>query len=123
MSEQETTQTTQTAQAATPSIQELISALEAARAEARQAQLDATRSRVASRHSLPDSLANRLRGNNEEELDADARLLRQSLPSPAFSAANPAAGPALNLDDIRQMRPEEINRRWPEIRQALRDKA
>jgi ribosomal protein L29 len=39
---------------------------------------------------------------------------------PRASTANPVGASLLSLEEIRRMSPEEINRRWDEVKSALR---
>ena len=54
-------------------------------AEQKAAELEAARLRetVARKHNLPDALAERLRGETEEDLEADAKTLLEAMPKPA----------------------------------------
>ncbi|MCC7206577.1 MAG: hypothetical protein IT323_04685 [Anaerolineae bacterium] len=107
---------------------ELRAALDAALAQAQAAQVEAARVRVATRWRLPETLAARLRGANEAELDADARELSRALPKAGANGAgvgsvgvgNPAGRAPLTLDEVRRMTPAQINRRWDEIKPLLR---
>ncbi len=98
-------------------VQTMQEALEAARAEAKAARLEAARIKVATRWRLPEGLAARLRGEDEAALEADARDLVRYLPR--ASLANPAGEATLTLEEISQMAPEEINRRWDDVRRVL----
>lgn len=77
---------------------EALAALEAAKAEAAAARLDAMRSSVALATGLPPELASRLRGDDEEALRADAEKLAALIgsKSPTPRAANGAEARASN---------------------------
>ncbi|HRE49645.1 MAG TPA: hypothetical protein PLD47_18115 [Aggregatilineales bacterium] len=95
--------------------------------------LDALRLRVALRHHLSETLADRLQGATEAELTADAQRLRKAIseitqsggasgakrPS-APSPTHPASETPLSADDLRALSPEAINARWADVRRLLR---
>ena len=60
--------------------------LEADRAKAEL--IEARKIAIAAKHGLPDLLADRLKGETLEELEADALKLKETLPKPAAAAAN-----------------------------------
>jgi hypothetical protein len=66
--------------------------LATAKAEAHAATLRALRRDVAAKTSLPAALAERLQGETEEELEADAKALLAALPKPAAPNINGANG-------------------------------
>jgi len=66
--------------------------LEQERAARKAAEIAGMRRDVAARQQLPAGLADRLRGETQEEIEADAELLLRALPKPA--APNINAGPA-----------------------------
>lgn len=64
-------------------------------AELSRERVEKLRVKVAARYQLPDSLADRLKGETEEELDADAKALAELLPKQQKKAdlkANDVAG-------------------------------
>ena len=63
--------------------------------------LEISRERVARKHGLPDELAQRLRGSDEKELEADAELLKQ-FARPSRGGDDPKGGldPSDALDDF-----------------------
>lgn len=93
---------------------------EAAEKERDQARAELLRERVARRHQLPDDLAARLQGADEEELDADAKKLSELIapktpetvddrPKPRLSddspsAAEPKTGAQLAEEVVRKRR-------------------
>lgn len=66
------------------------SAAREAEEKARQAELSSLRSKIAAKHKLPDLLAERLRGDTEEEIEADAKALAETLPKAIVSTATDA---------------------------------
>lgn len=83
--------------------------LAAAQAEARQASLKVMQRDIASKTNLPLALAERLRGETPEEMEADAKSILAALPKPAapnINASNGAGGaPAPGqLDDAAKQR-------------------
>lgn len=59
-------------------------------AAAKQAQAESLRTKVAARHKLPEALAERLRGETEEDLEADAKSLAELLPKGGPGSASGA---------------------------------
>lgn len=69
--------------------------LQAAQAEARQASIKVMQRDIASKTNLPLALAERLRGETLEEMEADAKNILAALPKPAapnINASNGAGG-------------------------------
>lgn len=66
--------------------------LEAERARAKALELESMRRDIAARVGLPAGLASRLQGSDEAALEADAKLLLDSLPKPAAPNINAASG-------------------------------
>lgn len=64
--------------------QQLTKAQEA-EAKAKEVELRMLRQTIGQKHDLPDALVNRLQGETEEEIEADAKSLAQSLPKPVAS--------------------------------------
>jgi uncharacterized protein DUF4355 len=93
---------------------------------------DALKARVAAKHKLPAELAERLRGETEEDLDKDAQALAKLSPwghpaggnagAGSTSTTNPAAGRggALTAETIKTMTPEQINANWDRVQEALK---
>lgn len=100
------------------------------KAEAEAARREALRVRIGAEMKLPGALIERLKGETEDELRADAAALASlvtpaavpaKVNSPATSAANPAAKlPLLTKEDIKRLTPAEINERWDELLAALK---
>jgi len=87
---------------------------DAAQAELAETKRALLRARVAARHKLPEVLAERLIGDDEQAMDADAKVLAKLVTPPASSgsAANGASGRGerqLSRDDLRSMTPSQIN--------------
>lgn len=89
--------------------------LEQVRADAKKAELLVLRLRVATDLGLPPALAERLKGETEDDLRADAEALKALLPPPASSqtpapgarpttSAVPGGPPARETDDQRRAR-------------------
>jgi hypothetical protein len=84
--------------------------LEAAEAARKTAELAHLRAKIGGKYHLPAELAERLRGETEEELDADAAALVALLPKPAattdagqgISGGKPPT-PGMSDDDLREM--------------------
>ena len=74
--------------------------------ELETAQQQLVRERVARRYNLPDSLADRIQGKDESEMDADAKSLANLLTPTIQRVADPALGHdapmALNGDPLEQ---------------------
>lgn len=102
-------------------LQKAQETLQKLQADLNTAKAEALRAKVAAKHKLPPALAERLRGAMEEEMEADAKALLEQLPKPGgnVSPANPGGGVALTLEDIKRMSPEEINRRWDEVKRVM----
>jgi uncharacterized protein (DUF342 family) len=82
-------------------------------AELARTKLDLLRARVAAKHNLPDVLANRLQGDDEQTMEADAKVLAKLVVPPASSgaAANGASGRGdrqLTRDQLRGMTAQQI---------------
>ena len=61
------------------------------KAEAEQAKaalIEARKMAIAAKHGLPDMLADRLKGETIDELEADALALKETIPAPAKPAPN-----------------------------------
>jgi hypothetical protein len=58
-------------------------------AEAETALIEARKMAIAAKHGLPDVLADRLKGNTIEELEADAAKLMETLPKKAATQPGP----------------------------------
>jgi hypothetical protein len=82
-------------------------------------------SRIAAKHGLPEALAARLQGNDEQALEADAIALAKLVVPPASSGApaNSASGRgerSLTKADLRDMSPRQIAEIDPaKVREAL----
>jgi hypothetical protein len=87
--------------------------------------LELMRLRIATKHSLPEVLASRLQGEDEQAMEADAKVLAKLMVPPASSgaAANGASGRGerqLTKDQLRGMSASEVARLDPAIvRDAL----
>lgn len=64
-----------------------------AETRAKQLEMQALRAKVAKTVGIPDVLANRLVGETEEELEADAKTLLATLPKPQAPNINANSGP------------------------------
>jgi hypothetical protein len=88
-----------------------LTKFEQAEARARAAELASIKARVGAKLSLPAELMDRLRGETEEEIEADAKTILAVIPKPAAITANDAgqgiggSAPALQKSDeeIREM--------------------
>jgi hypothetical protein len=86
---------------------------EAAEARAAKLERDLMRTKIAARHQLPDVLADRLMGDDETAMEADAKVLAKLMTPAASSgsAANGArgnAGTQITRDDLTRMSPQQI---------------
>jgi hypothetical protein len=86
---------------------EFQQAVAEAQQEAKKANLTAARERVARQHNLPESLIPRLRGDSAEELEADARQLRDDLGLDKKSTTPPRGPLRGGLDPTEQGPTEE----------------
>lgn len=75
----------------------LTAAVTQAQAEAQQARAEALRYKVGVKHNLPPAWITRLQGSTEEELEADATELAQTLPPAAPSNPPKAPKPLASL--------------------------
>jgi hypothetical protein len=88
---------------------------EAAEARAAKLERDLMRTKIAAKHGLPDVLADRLMGDDEAAMEADAKVLAKlvATPPPA-SSGSPANGASnrgerqLTAEDARKMTPRQI---------------
>lgn len=69
--------------------QKLKAQLEETASELKAMKSNELKRKAAAKYSLPDALALRLQGNTEEELDADAKALAETLPKPAPKQPGP----------------------------------
>jgi hypothetical protein len=91
--------------------------------EREQLRLELMRLRIATRHNLPEVLANRLQGDDEQAMESDAKVLAKLVVPPASSgaAANGASGRGdrqLSKEQLRGMTANEIAALDPAIVQA-----
>lgn len=97
-------------------------------AEERKARFEMLRKAIALKHGLPESLASRLQGENEDELEADAAELEKLVPKKKEPSPGPVVGagasskPTLTLADVEKMTQAEINARWDEVQKVLEKK-
>jgi hypothetical protein len=88
-----------------------MSKTQAAEARAKAAELASIKARIGAKLNLPAELLDRLRGETEEDIEADAKTLLAVIPKPAAITANDAgqgiggSAPALQKSDeeIREM--------------------
>jgi hypothetical protein len=85
--------------------------------------LELMRMRVAAKHNLPEALASRLQGDDEQAMEADAKVLAKLVVPPASSgaAANGASGRGdrqLSKEQLRGMTANEIAALDPAIVRA-----
>jgi hypothetical protein len=108
-------------------LQKAVERAERAEREAVELRSETLRARVAAKHSLPAELADVLKGDTEEALDEHAQRLA-ALVKPAGQPAGSgfdggsrgSGGSTLTRAQIEAMSPDELNRRWPEIQEALK---
>ncbi|GEM_PF-2679768 len=104
---------------------ELKSQIETQGGKLKDSELKAQRTEIAKKAGLPEGLIDRLQGETEEELLADAKRLAESLgPGPAVgSGTAPPGGPKrpLTRAEVKAMKPEEITANWPQISAQLKD--
>lgn len=84
--------------------QKLQKQLESTQAELQAVKTNEIRRRVGAKYNLPEPLALRLQGANEEEMEADAKTLAEALPKPqpkqpGPQPANPGANGRQGLTD------------------------
>jgi hypothetical protein len=107
-------------------------AAEAARAELRQAKAQAEIARAAQRLGLDIELAERFAtptwdGDTLTGIDASLKAALEKWPhlkpapqAPVVPPTNPGRqGKALTMEDVKNMSPDEINRRWDEVQGVL----
>lgn len=88
---------------------------EEAEARATKAEHALLRAKVAARHQLPELLADRLVGDDEAAMEADAKVLAKLITAPAASSGSPANGASnrgerqLTAEDVKKMSPEAIS--------------
>lgn len=104
-----------------------LKAEQTARQEAEKKALDAAKVAAAARYGLSDKLAERLVGATAEEIEADAKALAETLPTPSTpkppSPGNPAGGETtFTLDQIKAMSPAQIEANLEAVKAALAKK-
>lgn len=104
--------------------EKLRAEMDALKAQLAQTSLTAMRNRVAANLGLPAALADRLRGETEEEMTTDAQSILSLIPKAAAAkpmpAMNPGEKPRLTREAIEKMTPEQINKHWDEIQAFLK---
>lgn len=93
----------------------------------------AKRQTVAMKYKLPEALADRLKGETQEELEEDAKALAALIVKPESSEAEkkpvtgidptaPSGTLKLTREAIEKMSPAEINKNWEAVSAALKEK-
>lgn len=105
-------------------IAELRQEWEAEKAESKKQYLDAVRTAAVAKFNLHESFKERLKGESEDEIMADAQALADVLPQGSKTEAkrgNPGGGSKLTVDDLKDKSAKWISENWDQVEGILGD--